>query len=70
MESVHSDNAKFFAIFELSNCVPVYAIVVIFTMSRVIRKVQKEKLMKLNASVQVGNDEYFDRLKEQWCQGK
>ncbi|PIC23483.1 hypothetical protein B9Z55_017169 [Caenorhabditis nigoni] len=59
-----------YAICELVHCAPVYAIVVILTMQRIIKKIQTERVVKLKAEVEVKDDAYFYFFKQQWSQSK
>ncbi|KAF1752928.1 hypothetical protein GCK72_019483 [Caenorhabditis remanei] len=63
-------DSTYFGLFELIQCVPVYAIVVIFVMSRVIKRIHHEKTVKLNAEVQIKDEAYFTYLKQQWSHSK
>ncbi|UMM32565.1 hypothetical protein L5515_006309 [Caenorhabditis briggsae] len=59
-----------YAICELTHCAPVYAIVVILAMQRIIKKIQTERVVKLKAEVEVKDDAYFYFFKQQWSQSK
>ncbi|CAP38563.2 Protein CBR-SRAB-25 [Caenorhabditis briggsae] len=59
-----------YAICGLTHCAPVYAIVVILAMQRIIKKIQTERVVKLKAEVEVKDDAYFYFFKQQWSQSK
>ncbi|EFO94850.1 hypothetical protein CRE_09472 [Caenorhabditis remanei] len=70
MLRLEKSDSTYFGLFELIQCVPVYAIVVILVMSRVIKRIHHKKTVKLNAEVQVKDEAYFIYLKQQWSHFK
>ncbi|KAF1753951.1 hypothetical protein GCK72_020508 [Caenorhabditis remanei] len=70
MLRLEKSDSTYLGLLELIQCVPVYAIVVIFVMSRVIKRIHHKKAVKLNAEVQVKDEAYFIYLKQQWSHFK
>ncbi|CTQ87002.1 Serpentine Receptor, class AB (Class A-like) [Caenorhabditis elegans] len=57
---------KLHGFIEMVHCLPVYAIVVTYSMARVIKHIQKRKTSNLVAEIRIREDAYFSYINNQW----